>query len=173
MLSSADGYCSIVVFDMAELGTVHATQQHHRQLQAIAQSHAHPVPSSSTSTPMPHSPAVSITTTTRQSPAPARSEREGSNASSIAVPPPPAGHGFLPPSSSASSVEPVLPTPSEENEGFAFPRLATPSESGASVAASVGSAARPETSGSGKRTGEEGEAPKKKRRVVLSKVADE
>lgn len=38
-LSSADGYCSIVIFDLGELGTVHPTQQHHRQLQAIAHSH--------------------------------------------------------------------------------------------------------------------------------------
>lgn len=57
MLSSSDGYCSIVVFDLAELGTVHPTQQHHRQLAAIAQSHSHGSHShgSALSTPVHHS----------------------------------------------------------------------------------------------------------------------
>ncbi|WVF68167.1 hypothetical protein IAT40_002932 [Kwoniella sp. CBS 6097] len=93
MLSSSDGYCSIVVFDPLELGTVHPTQQHHRQLAAIAQSHSHsshptmatPVShhsGSAAATPVPHSPAVSVA---RQSPAPqfARHDREGSTASSV------------------------------------------------------------------------------------------
>lgn len=178
MLSSADGYCSIVVFDMAELGTVHATQQHHRQLQAIAQSHNHPLPPSAASTPMPHSPSVS---TTRQSPAPARSEREGSNASSIAIPPPP-HHAqqqqqlappsavapiSLPPSSTTSSVEPVLPTPTEEHDSYGFPKLASGSESGASVAGPS------DPNASAKRAAPEADAPKKKRRVQLSKVEGE
>lgn len=124
MLSSADGYCSIVVFDLAELGTVHPTQQHHRQLQAIAQSHSHTHSVS-------HSPAVSQM---RQSPAPPslRSEREGSTASSVAGPPSIAGSlqslpvpplplfvsgGVTvppPPSSTTSSSEPVLRTPVDE-----------------------------------------------------------
>lgn len=99
MLCSSDGYCSIVVFDLAELGTVHPTQQHHRQLAAIAQSHSHshssamqaamstptPTPPASTAardptslagTPAPLSPAVS--SAMRQSPAPGNIGGSGS-----------------------------------------------------------------------------------------------
>ena len=155
MLSSADGYCSIVVFDMSELGTVHATQQHNRQLAAIAQSHSQPH-QSVTSTPTPQSPAIS------------RTEREGSTASSINFPPQSSSTPLFHPggrrSSTTSSIEPVLPTPGEENEGFTFPRISVSgSESGQSNA------------GKETKRPDEGveEAPKKKRRVMLSKVADE
>lgn len=95
MLSSADGYCSIVVFDLGELGTVHPTQQHHRQLAAIAQSHG------GNATPVPQSPSV-----THASPAPPRSERESSVASSAA----PASRVLAPPNPrrpSNSSEQPV------------------------------------------------------------------
>ncbi|WWC65230.1 uncharacterized protein I303_107846 [Kwoniella dejecticola CBS 10117] len=120
MLSSSDGYCSIVVFDLTELGTVHPTQQHHKQLSAIAQSHSHgssgsathmPTPLSyreassanATPTPTPQSPAVSVAGQgQRHSPAPAsfasasRSDREGSTASSSFMPSVPAAPVFLP-----------------------------------------------------------------------------
>jgi chromatin assembly factor 1 subunit B len=188
MLSSADGYCSIVVFDMSELGTVHATQQHNRQLAAIAQSHSH----SHSYTPVPHSPAISTTRQQQQSPALSRTDREGSTASSVTNTNYPSQSTsiplFCPPgvgraSSTTSSVE-VLPTPGEESDGFAFPRVASGSESGQSVSASGGGGAgggvkRAESdiestgTGTGTGTGGTGEVPKKKRRVMLSKVADE
>jgi chromatin assembly factor 1 subunit B len=169
MLSSADGYCSIVVFDMSELGTVHATQQHNRQLAAIAQHHSHP---SVASTPIPQSPAA-----TKVSPAPSRTDREGSSVSSINFPPqssstplfnPGTGSGRR--SSTTSSIDQVLPTPGEENDGFAFPRISVSgSESGQSTSG------REAMKAEGSKRVEEGkeEGPKKKRRVMLSKVADE
>ncbi|WWD20746.1 hypothetical protein CI109_105222 [Kwoniella shandongensis] len=203
MLSSSDGYCSIVVFDLAELGTVHPTQQHQRQLQAIAHthghSHAHHGSLSASATPVPHSPAVSVT---RQSPAPGtnRSEREGSTASSIAgagayVPPlfgglggatpvtPAAAAGGVThptPSSVASSADPILPTPSEEVEGFSFPK--TVSESGSSTAGlGLGLGQGAEDGGQGLKRGSGQvenpasgeEAPKKKRRVALTHLGEE
>lgn len=136
MLSSADGYCSIVVFDLGELGTVHPTQQHHRQLAAIAHSHG------GSATAVPQSPSIA-----RVSPAPPRSERESSVASSAAHPPP-----LFPPSqrppSSASSDQP-LPTPSEEPDpALGLRRPST--ESDTSVQ----------------------EAPRKKRRVQLTQLAE-
>ncbi|WRT70747.1 uncharacterized protein IL334_007746 [Kwoniella shivajii] len=157
ILSSSDGYCSIVVFDLNELGTVHPTQQHHRQLAAIAQSHSHshttmPTPLShresisstnATPTPMPHSPAVSVA---RHSPAPTlgmnRSDREGSNASSIIT-----NYtqqnvattiGNIPhPSNTsiASSSEQILPTPSDELDSFNFKSIRNSSLTGSESSA--------------------------------------
>lgn len=63
-----------------------------------------------------------------------------------------------------------MPTPGEENEGFAFPRISVSgSESGQSTAD------RRDVGGKEGKRVEEGreDAPKKKRRVMLSKVADE
>ncbi|CAD6581065.1 MAG: hypothetical protein TREMPRED_002918 [Tremellales sp. Tagirdzhanova-0007] len=165
MLSSADGYCSIVVFDMAELGTVHPTQQHHRQLAAIAQSHSH---SSSYAPPsVPHSPALS---TMRQSPAPGmvRSEREGSASSSIAPPPlfVPSHH---PPSSTASSTDPTLPTPGEESEAIGFSKTVS-SESDSSTGLGINAGVQEAIS---KRSvPASGDEPRKKRRVALTHLGD-
>jgi chromatin assembly factor 1 subunit B len=174
MLSSADGYCSIVVFDLGELGTVHATQQHHRQLANIAQSHSHPFM-------VPPSPAHSIALA-RQPSAPSRSEREGSTSSSIAptahqatsIPPLFMPSGYA--GSSASSVtEGVLPTPGEEGEapggGYGWGKMRSGSESSA-----VGLGFRTDESAAGesvgKRHAEEVEVPKKKRRVALTHLGD-
>ena len=154
-----------MVFDLGELGTVHPTQQHHRQLAAIAQSHSH---SSHNPSSIPHSPALS---TMRQSPAPgaARSEREGSASSSIAPPPlfmphPP------PPSSTASSADPVLPTPGEESDAFGFSRTIS-SESESSTALGPSHTASDDT-GTKRPAREAGEGPKKKRRIPLTHLGD-
>ncbi|OCF43298.1 chromatin assembly factor 1 subunit B [Kwoniella heveanensis CBS 569] len=239
MLSSSDGYCSIVVFDPLELGTVHPTQQHHRQLAAIAQSHSHsshpaiatPLShhsGSAAATPVPHSPAISVA---RQSPAPqlARHDREGSTASSVmtnATAPsghpsatatsgtyslPPFGTGSTgqqahrPPSSvaSASSADPILPTPGEEVEGFSFRSVSGASVGMGKAPSIAGSEASSTTMGLGlgvdeivpvpgtsvKRSslsggdessvgGEHGakreeQQPKKKRRIALTQVTGE
>ncbi|WVW80788.1 hypothetical protein I302_102775 [Kwoniella bestiolae CBS 10118] len=154
ILSSSDGYCSIVVFDLTELGTVHPTQQHHRQLAAIAQSHSssstssHTMPTpvshresgsaNATPTPIPHSPAVSVA---RHSPAPTlgRNDREGSTASSI-----PAAPVFYPTTTgtsvaSASSFEGgLLPTPSDEADSFGFGRNRTLSMTGSESSNTTG-----------------------------------
>ena len=108
ILSSADGYCSIVVFDLSELGTISPTQQHQRQLQAIAHAHAA------------HAIAPPSSVSMRSSPAPpTRSEREGSASSSVvALPtapilsPAPSVH------SSAEFKRPSMPTPDEEVVGL-------------------------------------------------------
>lgn len=183
MLSSADGYCSIVVFDLAELGTIHPTQQHHRQLQAIAQATQLPHTSVSTpaQTPIPHSPAIS---TMRQSPAPPRSERESSASSSIIagsqIPPislnqslPPFGSSSSsnsnhppPPSSTTSSADLVLPTPGEESDSYSFVRPSG-SESGSSVTG-LGILGEAEFGTQKRESVDEDAAPKKKRRVALT-----
>lgn len=191
MLSSADGYCSIVVFDMAELGTVHPTQQHHRQLAAIAQLHSHTnhYPTSAASTPIGHSPAVSQM---RQSPAPTRSEREGSASSSItlsgpalqasAMPPlfVPIGHSHDP-SSVASSSDPSLRTPADELEVLGFPRpvsidssstIGLPGLPGPRGSESTGTDTD-ETTAKRAADHENGDGPKKKRRVALTHLEDD
>ena len=178
ILSSSDGYCSIVVFDLSELGTVHPTQQHHRQLAAIAQSHSHP---SAVTTPI-HSPAVS---TMRQSPAPARSEREESTSSSIAphqsasIPPLFVPHP-VPPSSTTSSVDPVPPTPGSESEkDYLFGGLSQSGgsvrrESVSSTGAGLGLGLEESKKEESKRVAETAdEAPKKKRRVALTHLGDQ
>ena len=50
MLSSRDGYCTLVVFD--ELLPAHHTQQQTLQLQTIAHHHALPLSSSTVATPL-------------------------------------------------------------------------------------------------------------------------
>ncbi|KAK4688475.1 chromatin assembly factor 1 subunit B, partial [Tremellales sp. Uapishka_1] len=204
MLSSADGYCSIVVstralrirlslpklkvFDMAELGTLHPTQQHHRQLQAIAESHsqgthlstpAHPS-TPTIGTPLLHSPAKS---TMRHSSLPPRSERESSTSSSIMALPggPPlfsssASHPHpYPPSSTTSSNDHVLPTPGDEVDGYAFAKFRGRSESqSSSVTMGLGLGSSDEL-GLKRNPTEEGEAegPKKKRRIALTHLGDD
>ncbi|KAL1412665.1 Chromatin assembly factor 1 subunit [Vanrija albida] len=181
MLSSADGYCSIVVFDFGELGTVHATQQHHRQLAAIAHSHGgnHGV-SSAAATPMPLSPSVP---TMRASPAPPRSERESSVASSAAYPgavaPPLFAAGSSssvpinrPPSSSASSVDVPLPTPSDDFDHLGS-SLRTPESSSGVVGLGLGEEVTKRERGSEKGTVGAVPPAKKKRRVALTHLGDE
>ncbi|WVQ86082.1 hypothetical protein IAT38_008250 [Cryptococcus sp. DSM 104549] len=201
LLSSSDGYCSIIVFDLGELGTVHPTQQHQRQLQAIAQSHAISTPlhslhgagsASSSATPIPHSPAVSVA---RQSPAPgvARSEREGSTASSTYMPgaslfggqggttsanvtPVPAAGVLKPPSSVASSSGAGGGGGASVAGEHVLP-TPTPSEdvepfsSGKRVGLGIGGG-----EGEKKREGEakeKEEAPKRKRRVALTHLGED
>ncbi|KIY37293.1 chromatin assembly factor 1 subunit B [Cryptococcus gattii E566] len=196
-LSSADGYCSIVIFDLGELGTVHPTQQHHRQLQAIAQSHNNGI-----STPLPpslthrdsihssysqsgasatgHSPAVSHVA--RQSPAPgaARSEREGSTASSVAgasgsvsaslLSASNAGVGAKAPPSSASSVtvtDQVLPTPTPSDTEGPTAGV----ELSVALAVNHEGDAKKREEGASEMT--QAEAPKKKRRVALTHLGSE
>ncbi|RXK41987.1 chromatin assembly factor 1 subunit B [Tremella mesenterica] len=182
MLSSSDGYCSIIVFDLAELGTVHPTQQHHRQLQAIAQSHSylpHHHSLSASSTPVPNSPRVS-TMGMRQSPAPPRSEREGSTASSIALPPSAersrpygmVGASIPPPPSPISSTEAVPRTPDETTDTYTLGMTGRSrrSESGSSTVG-LGLGFHEETKRPSEGTGTE-EGPKKKRRVVLTHLGE-
>jgi chromatin assembly factor 1 subunit B len=194
ILSSSDGYCSIVVFDLAELGTVHPTQQHHRQLAAIAQSHSHSHHTpSAVSTPVPHSPAVSTISARVQSPGPARFERESSTSSSItahqstAIPPLFMPH-IPPPSSTTSSIDAVPPTPGEESEkDFGAIKVRTGrSESESSSSGVTGRGLPPPASVAGltgakaeevkrpaEAEGETGEAPKKKRRVALTHLGED
>lgn len=202
MLAAGDGYCSIVVFDLAELGTVHPTQQHHRQLAAIANNHSsHPaIPASLSassvrrdsfsSTPVPHSPAISLM---RQSPAPSRSEREGSTSSSIMGLGPSQSLNlplFVAPSSTSSVSDRNIPTPGEEAEMYNW-RLARGGRSGSESSASMSNLGgmggsgeltrealekRPSSaqeSREGDGQGGEAEQPKKKRRVVLTQLASE
>jgi len=182
------------VFDLAELGTVHPTQQHHRQLAAIAQSHSHSHNTpSAVSTPVPHSPAVSTISARVQSPGPARFDRESSTSSSIAahqstaIPPLFMPH-IPPPSSTTSSTELIPPTPAEESEkDFGSIKVRTgrsESESSASGMAALGlpsaSAAAGLAGAKGEDVkrpaeveGETGEAPKKKRRVALTHLGED
>nr|ODN96109.1 chromatin assembly factor 1 subunit B [Cryptococcus depauperatus CBS 7855] len=189
LLTSADGYCSIIIFDLGELGTVHPTQQHHRQLQAIAQSHSgaivgagsHSHRESIGSAYSNHgtsgaagSPAVGVA---RQSPTPSvlRSDREGSTASSLAGG---VGGPFVnitgsisarPPPSVASSTtstteQHVLPTPTpSEKEGPVGLGI-----SRGTVSGGIGEEGK-------KREGENeaAEGTKKKRRVALTHLEEE
>ena len=111
MLSSIDGYCSVVVrhtslnptpkqmwtdpspyimsslqvFDSSELGTLHVTQQHQKQLQAIAHNLSAPHPPS-----LPPSPALShvaptpAAVTGESTPTPSTGEKRA--ASEVSVP---------------------------------------------------------------------------------------
>jgi chromatin assembly factor 1 subunit B len=154
------------VFDPAELGTLHPTQQHHRQLQNIAEAHSHshtshslPPLFPSSSSNLSQSPALA-----RASPAPPQSERESSTSSSIATPVrPPAGSVRPPlsgttsvkaPSSVSGATDPAMPTPSDEHDDFA---LRAPSSS-----------AEPSVKRSTEESDGSDAAPKKKRRVNLT-----
>ncbi|KAI0634573.1 WD40 repeat-like protein [Trametes polyzona] len=65
MLSSRDGYCTIVVFD--EILPAHHTQQHTLQLQSIAHHHSLPLTNSTAATPL-STPATHATTLPTLSP---------------------------------------------------------------------------------------------------------
>lgn len=190
MLASADGYCSIVVFDMSELGTVASTQQHHRQLANIAAVHSHPLVTAhshtshaSVSSP---APALALGLGLRHSPAPpARSEREGSAASSIAALPLPPAQAQAPPlflagsgssighrrPSSASSTDAGrLPTPIDESgDGTGGKARSQVSESEGGTPAELSKRAlTSESEDERSSRAQEDGAPKKKRRVALT-----
>jgi chromatin assembly factor 1 subunit B len=182
---------------MAELGTLHPTQQHHRQLQAIVQHHSHTSSSSHlpasvhatpslSGTPIPPSPAVS---TMRQSPAPARSERESSTSSSIALPGPALSTtGSLPsqshgaasvpvsgtnqrypaPSSVASSAEQTVPTPGDESDAYLSGSAGIRRPSESGSSAALA----PTEASSQKRPNVDEGALKKKRRIAPTRIED-
>lgn len=70
-----------------------------------------------------------------------------------------------PPSSTASSTDPTLPTPADEPESYSFGRTVTSEPE--SPATGLGVNAGSEAARS-KRPSEEGEGPKKKRRIALT-----
>lgn len=200
VLTSSDGYCSIVVsirsgetcrpqtdnrlvaqvFDAAELGTLHPTQQHHRQLQAIAQSHSTGHISTSHSLPPSPAPGHTIPGSTATS---SRMDKDGSTSSIGSVMATPAGSFHLPGpttpitdgthfTTSASDLKasgihglPVgtagqaPPTPRASAPGS--PATLVASTSGNSTGSVKRSSEAPETDASGK---------PKKRRIELTRV---
>ncbi|KAF6745968.1 chromatin assembly complex protein [Ephemerocybe angulata] len=161
ILSSRDGYCTIVIFD--DILPAHHTQQHALQMQSIAHHNFVPLlPSSSTSsTPSHHHREHSI------------SQSQGGVTPAAT---PSSGSVGLPPYAVSSQVpkkrtEPPL-TPAASVDGSTEPSFfsATPSSSGAPAASGSVQAAEGDASGDKPDTVQE--PPKKKRRVALTRVGD-
>lgn len=144
MVSSRDGYCTIVVFD--EILAAHHTQQHTLQIQSIANHHSVPLTySSSTPAPTPGStPSIPVV-------------------GLPPLPPPLVTSTSVGLKRRADSPPPLLtPASSVDNEN-----LGIRSSVGTDIAATSQQITTPTT-------GEESEKerPKKKRRAALTKVAD-
>ena len=144
MISSRDGYCTVVVFD--EILATHHTQQHTLQIQSIANHHSVPLTySSSTPAPTPGStPSIPITGLPPLPPPLVTSTSIGSKRRAESPPP------LLTPASSVDN----------ENLGIR-----------SSVGMDTATAHQQTLTTT---TGEESEKerPKKKRRAALTKVAD-
>ncbi|GHJ88886.1 hypothetical protein NliqN6_5288 [Naganishia liquefaciens] len=168
VLTSSDGYCSIVVFDAAELGALHPTQQHHRQLQAIAQSHSSGHASTAHSLPPSPAPGHAIPSISNTPKA------EGSTGSASVIPTPstsfqlPGRTTPAEPSTSASTsgdskVGTIFGLPvGTSNAQPPTPRTSAPGSPAAIISAP------------GKREGEDvkadGQVKLKKRRIELTRV---
>jgi len=131
ILSSRDGYCTIVVFD--EILPAHHTQQHALQLQSIAQHHS-----------------VAMTYST-------------STSSTVATP-------AVTPSTASATLPPTPTVPTKRNEPPLTPAMSmddfsTTSRRSVRVVSENGK-------GSGEADQKPDEPPKKKRRVVLTRVGD-
>lgn len=181
ILSSRDGYCTLIVFD--EILPAHHTQQHALQMQSIAHHHSVPLlaPSTSTSSTTPHNhhhhshshsqsghpPTASANATPAATPASAN----------IGLPP----FSVTPQVPKKRTTEPPL-TPAASVDGsdsqasyFAAPSSsAQPSGASAGpVAASGSSTAAKDGEGESSTKAEASqEPPKKKRRVALTRVGD-
>lgn len=125
-------FTHVQVFDTAELGPLHSIQQHHRQLQAIAQSHAssHSGTFSHPSSPAPGN-AVPVAYTGR------------SDSFSSSAPPSQAGGAAVGPSASASSAPSAAPSPFVTKGGSApFHGTVPSSNSSSSLVDKLANAAR-------------------------------
>ncbi|KAJ4001963.1 WD40 repeat-like protein [Lentinula boryana] len=162
ILSSRDGYCTLIVFD--EIFPAYHTQQQALQLQSIAHQHSVPItqiPPSGTlhsHAPSTHSRAgtpsatpvfgnVGLPPVSLPSPAPSQSKRHGTS-----------GHSLT--SSSSQDSEPL--------NSFTFPRQPLPGEPLKRDRGEVASDDANESADGGQAP----ERPKKKRRVALTRVGD-
>ncbi|KAJ9119150.1 hypothetical protein QFC22_003641 [Naganishia vaughanmartiniae] len=175
VLTSSDGYCSIVVFDVAELGSLHPTQQHHRQLQAIAQSHSGHVTNTHSLPPSP-APGHTVPTSTNSAP---RLDKEGSmgGTSSNTVSTPPASFILPGPTTPIVAGTDASQTSSAGTSGLPIgASSAKPHTSQATVSGALaGSLAVPgSTSNGAEKRGADGTTPDaakpKKRRIELTRV---
>ncbi|KAF9460394.1 WD40-repeat-containing domain protein [Collybia nuda] len=147
ILSSRDGYCTLIIFD--EILPAHHTQQHTLQLQSIAHHHSVPISYSSSSS-YPHRDASALNTPVVTP-----------LTTSVVLP-------FIhtptaPTPNPKKRSEPPL-TPAASVDGGDFPASVSGSGSGARRAQSQ--------SGGEEERDKIQEPPKKKRRVVLTRVAD-
>ena len=158
VLSSRDGYCTLVIFD--DIIPAHHTQQHALQLQSIAHNLSLPLTShhgqqqSGTSTALTHSPLITPVSTVSH--------------------PPPLSMAPTVPKKRAGGEPPLTPAASidgNESSGVAASSVGAAATSRAS--AEVGPSSS-RNSDDKKKNGEEkpAEPPKKKRRVQLTRVGD-
>ena len=144
VLSSRDGYCTIVVFD--EILAAHHTQQHTLQIQSIANHHSVPLTYSS-STPAPTPGSTPLIPTTALPP----------------LPPPLVTSTSVGSKRRAESPPPLLtPASSVDNENLGI-RSSVGTDSSTALQQDLATTADEEP---------EKERPKKKRRAALTKVAD-
>lgn len=157
VLSSRDGYCTLVIFD--DIIPAHHTQQHALQLQSIAHNLSLPLTShhgqqqSGASTVLTHSPLITPVPT-------------GSH-------PPPLTMAPTVPKKRAGGEPPLTPaasTDGNESGGAAASSVTAAATSRASAEVGVSSSNRDDKG----KNGEEkpAEPPKKKRRVQLTRVGD-
>ena len=149
MLSSRDGYCTLVVFD--EILPAHHTQQHTLQLQSIAHHHALPLTNSAASVAASAAQTPLSTPLTLPIGLPSSS---GANAAGVAISP-------------VSTLPPPLPSlvPAKRS---AEPPL-TPA---ASVDENVGASGSVGARRAQDEAATDEERPRKKRRAALTRVGD-
>ncbi|KAJ3768865.1 WD40 repeat-like protein [Lentinula raphanica] len=156
ILSSRDGYCTLIVFD--EIFPAYHTQQQALQLQSIAHQHSVPIQVPSSSTHHSHAPSTSSRAGTPSatpvfgnvglppmlppSPAPSQSKRTG-------------GHSHTPSSSQGS----------EALNSYTFPRQPSPADPHKRDREDIANDAN-------ENEGQVSERPKKKRRIALTRVGD-
>ncbi|KAI5451571.1 Chromatin assembly factor 1 subunit [Naganishia albida] len=180
VLTSSDGYCSIIVFDAAELGTLHFTQQHHRQLQAIAQSHSSGHISAALSLPPSPAPGHTIPASAASS---SKMDKDGSSSSLGSVLPTAAGSFHLPgPTTPGTDATAISASTSDTKltgihglpvgtagQAPPTPRASAPGSPvtllGSTSASSTGSVKRP-----GDAPGTDASGKPKKRRIELTRV---
>ncbi|PPQ96476.1 hypothetical protein CVT26_010470 [Gymnopilus dilepis] len=156
ILSSRDGYCTIVVFD--DIIPAYHTQQHTLQLQSIAHHHSVPISYPTNSN---HAASSSTHITPAATP----------SIASVGLPHTPASSGGAQPLNPKKRSEPPL-TPAASMDGsetyfssHTSDQVAPAAEGGSSVAAG-------EATPAGAEENKTQEPPKKKRRVALTRVGD-
>ncbi|TEB32730.1 WD40 repeat-like protein [Coprinellus micaceus] len=170
ILSSRDGYCTIVIFD--EILAAHHTQQHALQMQSIAHHHSVPLlaPSTSTSSTTPHH---NHTHSHSHSVASANVTPAATPASAnIGLPP----FSVTPQVPKKRTEPPLTPAASVDGSDSAS-YFAAPSSVPASGTTATATSASASTSGAtdgenSAKSDAQQEPPKKKRRVALTRVGD-
>ncbi|KAH6891806.1 chromatin assembly complex protein [Coprinopsis sp. MPI-PUGE-AT-0042] len=172
MLSSRDGYCTIIIFD--EILAAHHTQQHTLQMQSIAQHHSVPLLTSTSSSGGLGGPSTGSTPAATPLSAsiglPPFAKRVKDSAEPPLTPAASVDGGDSQQSYFGSAQQEYHPKASSSSSSAAGPSASASGLVSPSASVDVGPSAS--TSEVEREPTEEKEPPKKKRRVALTKVSD-